>query len=107
MLLNDIVEAINENEETAWESEAPFTYYEVEYDIEVKRVEVFFVEEYHYDGDNWGEIETKCNKRRIFFAEHILPQKYMNLLIYVVNADQQELEYEYGDALKKVSFVRV
>ena len=107
MLLNDIVQAIHENEETEWESEAPYHHYNVKYDVDTKRLEVYFVEEYHYDGDNWGEIEARYVETKVFFAEFISAEKYINLLVSIVNKSRDELEYYYGNTLDKVCFDRV
>ncbi len=107
MLINDIVKTVQDYEENEWDSEARFKFYNVAYDTKTKIVKVFFVEEYHFDGDNWGEIETKSNARKILELEDVSAETYINMLVSVVNADQQELEYYYGNTLDKVSFVRV
>ena len=106
MLIEDIVEAIEENEEWAWESEARFKYYSLTYDVETKRLELYFIEEYHFDGDNWGEIEKKISKSRVFYAEYIRAEMYINLLISIIN-NREELEHLFGSALNKVRFERV
>ena len=106
MLIDDIFEAINQHEEWEWESEAPFHHYEIEYDVEANRIEIFFIEEYHFDGDNWGEIDTKIIKTKVFFAEYISAEKYINLLISMFN-NRRELEHLYGTSPNKIRFVRV
>lgn len=111
MLLKDIIKTIQENEEFEWESEAHSIFYNVKYDVESKRVSVDFVEEYHYNGDNWGEIDSKATEHEIFFAEHISAEHYINMLISLINKSEDELEYTLGldgfFTLKKIHFNRV
>jgi hypothetical protein len=104
MLIDKILNAISETEEWVWESEAPFTYYNIKYDIKNKEVEVSFIEEYHYDGDNWGEIETMSDENPFYTEVNVSEKDFINLLITVTNS-RQELDYRYGTIVNKINFV--
>lgn len=74
MLLDNIYEILHKREEFNFESEANRLYYVVTYDE--NQIKIYEVEEYHYDGDNWGEIETKSHT-------HLLEEWYVSIEEYL------------------------
>ena len=108
MLLNDIYESLHEREEVNFESEANMLYYVVTYNE--NRVEIYEIEEYHYDGDNWGEIETKQNKYLYHTIEASI-EEYLDAVIHFANIMSQDcgneiMRYEYPYVLHGLQFHR-
>lgn len=57
MLLDEIGSIVREHEEEVlFDVEAPAHWYEVEF--KNNKVTLYEIDEYHFNGDEWGEIET-------------------------------------------------
>lgn len=98
MLIDEIFEAIKYNEEEG--CEAPFSHYEIEYDMSSETMVMNFVENYYFDGDNWGEIEVKRYSQRLAKFEGTTVQEYINLLIMFLNSPE-----EYKWIVGKINFI--
>ena len=61
---NNIMKVIqNTEEEVLFDVEAPAYWYEIEFNND--ELIIYEVDEYHFDGDEWGTIETKTNTTEI------------------------------------------
>lgn len=61
---NNIMKVIqNIEEEVLFDVEAPAYWYEIEFNND--ELIIYEVDEYHFDGDEWGTIETKTNTTEI------------------------------------------
>lgn len=98
MLLNKIYDVLKEREECNWESEANSLYYIVTY-ID-NQVIIYEIEEYHFDGDNFGEIDVKNYKHQIGNIDANI-EEYVQAICtyanYVAQSNGKEIiAYEYG-----------
>lgn len=63
-MLNEIITNVKEyEEEILFDVEAPEHWYEVEFKKD--EVILYEVDEYHYNGDEWGEIKTSTTSNEI------------------------------------------
>ena len=61
---NNVMKVIqNIEEEVLFDVEAPAYWYEIEFNND--ELIIYEVDEYHFDGDEWGTIETKTNTTEI------------------------------------------
>ena len=97
MLLNDIYTILHDRDECNYESEANCLYYIVTYNN--NQVELYEIEEYNFNGDNWGEIEVKANKYLIGTIKTSITE-YLDAVITYANTmshpnAKQIIEFEY------------
>lgn len=107
-LLYDICSTLHEREEYNFESEANCLYYIVTYTD--NKVEIYEVEEYHFDGDDWGTIDVKSNKLLIDTIGCTIEDYLDAILIYARNMSQEcgkeIMRYEYPYVLHGIVFRR-
>lgn len=106
MLLYDIYKILHEVEECNWESEANALYYIVTY-ID-NQVIIYEVEDYHFDGDNWGEIDVKSYKRKIGHIDVSIEEYLQAVCMYANNMAQSNgkeiMEFEYPYVSHSITF---
>lgn len=98
MLIDKIFEAMEYNEEEG--CEAPSSHYEIEYDMSSQTMIMNFIENYYFDGDNWGEIEVKRYSQSIAKYHDTTVEEYINLLISILNCPE-----EYNRFVRRINFI--
>lgn len=106
MLLYDIYKILHEKDKSNFESEANSLYYIVTYVN--NKVMLYEVEEYHFDGDDWGTIDVKHNIRN--FKEIEVPiEEYVQAVCIFGNTmahshGREIMEYEYPYVSHRIEF---
>ncbi len=89
----DVVKSVTEYEEDIlFDVEAPSHWYCVTYDND--KIILQEIDEYHYNGDEWGEICTKTNVCKIDEFECTLTE-YVNFVIRFFNEKMLYVQHEY------------
>ena len=107
LTLNKIYEILHEAEEHNFESEANCLYYIVSFYED--QVSIYEVEEYHYDGDNWGEIDVTSNKHKITSIP-VTIEEYLKIILQYVKIisefnGKEILKYEFPYVGHQVYFM--
>ena len=93
---NNVMKVIqNIEEEVLFDVEAPAHWYEIKFNND--ELIIYEVDEYHFDGDEWGTIETKTNTTEIERFEcslveftNFVIQYYDNRILYMEASYPQE-----------------
>lgn len=93
---NNVIKVIqNIEEEVLFDVEAPAHWYEIEFNDD--ELIIYEIDEYHFDGDEWGTIETKANITEIKRFEcslieftNFVIQFYENQILYMETSYPQE-----------------
>ena len=93
---NNVMKVIqNIEEEVLFDVEAPAHWYEIKFNND--ELIIYEVDEYHFDGDEWGAIETKTNTTEIERFEcslveftNFVIQYYDNRILYMEASYPQE-----------------
>ena len=107
MLINDVLQKVKEiEEEVLFDVEAPSHYYDINY--ENGKIILRENDEYHFNGDEWGEIEVKTNTYIIGEFDCTI-EEYINFIIcfYKKKLIYQEHQYPSDiDVITKISIKR-
>lgn len=104
MIINDVLKIIDKMEnEVLFDVEAPAHWYLIEYDWDNSNLVIYEIDEYSYNGDEWGEIIVKHNKTKIE-SIRLTNRMYTDFLIQFFKRKIEYIKYEYptsyGNILK-------
>lgn len=93
MTFNNVINVVREyEEEVLFDVEAPDHWYSITY--ENNKLKLSEVDEYHQNGDEWGEIITKTNVYKIEEYKCTL-EEYLKFVIRFFNAKMLYRQHEY------------
>lgn len=92
-IFHEVIKCVTEyEEEILFDVEAPQHWYEIVY--ENNKLKILEIDEYHFNGEEWGEIDSKHNVNVIeeFSCEII---EYINFIIRFFKAKALYVQHEY------------
>lgn len=93
MIFHDVINVIREYEkDILFDVEAPSHWYNIAY--KDNKLIIQEVDDYQYDGDEWGEIYTKSNVSQIHEIECTL-EEYLQFVIHFFYQKIEYIQYEY------------
>ena len=102
----DVINTVKEIEENVtYDVEAPSHWYAISY--ENNKLKLSEIDEYHENGDEWGEMITKTNVCKIKEYECTL-EEYLKFVIRFFNAKMLYEQHEYPSknyVVKKIDVV--
>lgn len=92
-IFNDVIKVVKEyEEEVLFDVEAQYYWYSITY--ENNKLKLSEIDEYHENGDEWGEIITKTNVYKIKEYECTL-KEYLKFVIRFFNAKILYRQHKY------------
>lgn len=89
----EIINTVKQIEEdVVFDVEAPSHWYAITY--ENNKLILLEIDEYHFNGDEWGEVEVKINKSKIKEINCTL-EEYLKLVIRFFKAKMIYKEHQY------------
>lgn len=100
-----VIDKINEYEENLmYNTECNSYYYLIDY--KNKTLIINEVDEYEFDGDEWGEIETKINIIKIKEIE-CNEIEFINFLIRFYNTRETYIKFEYPENMNVITKIMI
>lgn len=95
MLFTNVLAVVGEIEkEVLFDVEAPAHWYEVTYENE--QLIIYEIDEYHENGDEWGEMITKCNQYKIESINCSI-EEYLKFVVRFFKQKIMYIEYKYPE----------